>query len=49
MNYLTGVNSEIGLQNAKDYQGQKEVKNTLGKQTEYSLRTDLRGNDFKNP
>lgn len=27
MSYLT---SEIGLQNAKDYQGQKEVKNTLG-------------------
>lgn len=31
MNYLTVVNSEMGLQNAKDYQGQKEVKNALGK------------------
>lgn len=31
LHYLTGVNSEIGLQNAKDYQGHKEVKNTLGK------------------
>lgn len=31
MNYLTVVNSEIGLQNAKNYQGQKEVKNTHGK------------------